>query len=524
MTARIDIPKRLNVADYFIHPHLAEGRGGKPFLYCGEESLTFLELHEGANRVGNVLKELGLRAGERVMLLMEECLLFPMCFFGAIRLGAVPLPVNTVLKTDDYRYFLNDSGAKALIVDAALWPLIESIEPLPGGLEQIVVVNGHLPGKNSLEKLMAQAGPEFESRLMGADEQAFWLYTSGSTGPPKAAVHLQRDMVYCAQTFGKQVLGLTTEDLGFSAAKFFFAYGLGNSLYLPLAAGARAVINPGAPTAEALLGILARFRPTVFFGVPTHYNGIVNLYESWLAEGRAPGELPDLSHLKFAVSAGESLPPGLYRRWRELFGCEILDGIGTTEMLNFFIMNRRGKARPGSTGTLVPGYEARLEDEQGRAVPDGKAGVLLVKGGSGAPYYWNQPERSRAAMREGWFVTGDRFIRDAEGYYWYQGRNDDMMKVGGSWVSPAEVEHALISHGAVAECAVVGHKQKSGLIKPKAFVVPQPGHHPSPALKEALMAHMAGQIAHFKLPGRVEFVTELPKTATGKIKRFQLRQ
>ena len=523
MSSEIDIPDQFNVADYFILPNQTPDRVDQPYLLCGEETLTCGELHEGANRVGNALKKLGVEPEQRVMLLMLESFSFPFCFWGAVRIGAVAVPVNTLLMPKDYLYFLSDCRAKVLIVDAVMWP---QIEPIVGELKHqhhIVIANGRVPGYSSLDELIAEESSELEADLMSRDDPAFWLYTSGSTGPPKAAVHLQHDMVYCSELFGKSVLGLRPDDLGFSAAKFFFAYGLGNSLYFPLAVGGQAVIQPERPTPELMFEVMGRHRPTIFYGVPTLFDAMLNIYEGWLEGRDAPDPIPTLDHLRFAYSAGESLPTDLYHRWKKHFGCEILDGIGSTEMLHCYISNALGDVRPGSTGRIVPGYEAKLVDEYGADIPDGEVGTLLVNGESAAPYYWNKHEKSKATMLGEWMVTGDQFHRDAEGYYWYHGRNDDMMKVSGSWVSPIEVENALLSHEAVAECAVVGQPDQAGLIKPMAFVVLKAGQQAGEALGDILRGYVAGEIASFKAPHWIEFVEDLPRTATGKIRRFELR-
>jgi benzoate-CoA ligase len=521
---RSQIPPAFNVADYFILPHLRT-RAARPYMYCGDQSLTYGQLHQDTNRAGNALRALGVQMEDRVMLLMLESLLFPPSFFGAIRIGAVAAPVNTMLTQKDYLYYLNDSRAKVLIVDHALWP---QIEPIAGQLrfqQHIVIANGKVPGRASLEDLMAQASPELQTELMSPDDPAFWLYTSGSTGAPKAAVHLHHDMVYVTDHYAKPVLGLREDDLSFSAAKFFFAYGLGNSLYFPLAVGCRAVVQPARPTPEVCFQILERHRPTVFYGVPTLYNAMLNTYEAWLAgKGNPPAKLPKLESLRFSVSAGESLPPELFKRWKKNFGTEILDGIGSTEMLHIFISNRHGQVKPGSTGVPCPGYDSKLVDEHGQPVQDGEVGALLVKGDSSAPFYWNKHEKTKATMLGEWVVTGDQFHRDADGFYWYDGRNDDMMKVSGAWVSPIEIENALLGHPAVAECAVVGQADAAGLVKAKAFVVLKPGQPAGEPLAEAMRAHVRAAIAGFKTPQWIEFVADLPKTATGKIKRFELRK
>ncbi len=520
----LDLPARFNVADHYILPHQTSGQRDRPYMFCGDEQMTFGALHSRTNQVANALRTLGVEQEQRVMLLMLESLSFPLCFWGAIRIGAVAVPVNTMLGAKDYLYYLNDSRARVLVVDAALWPQIEPIQAQLPHVRHIVISNGRVDGHPSLDDLMAAASAELQAVQMSADEPAFWLYTSGSTGEPKAAVHLQHDMIYVTEHYTKQVLNLQPTDVGFSAAKFFFAYGLGNSLYFPLATGGAAVVQPARPTPEVVFGVLEKARPTVFYGVPTLYNGMLNTYDAWMAgKGNPPAALPKLDYLRFSVSAGEALPPDLFKRWEAHFGTPILDGIGSTEMLHIFISNQPGAIRPGSSGTVVPGYEARIVDEHDAEVADGEVGTLLVRGDSGAAYYWNKHEKTKATMRGEWMVTGDQYHRDADGYHWYAGRNDDMMKVSGAWVSPIEVENALITHEAVAECAVVGHVDDAGLVKPKAFIVLQPEQTGTDALREALQAHVHGQIAGFKAPHWFEFVTDLPKTATGKIRRFELR-
>jgi benzoate-CoA ligase len=524
MSVQIELPDRFNVADHLILPNLAAGRRERPYLLCGDGRITYGELHQGVNRVGNALKALGVEPEHRVLLLLLDTLRFPVCFWGAVRIGAVAVPVNTLLKPPDYAYFLEDSRARVLIVDAALWPAVESVVGAQRHLRHVVIANGTVPGHPSLDDLMKGASPELESEPMSPDDPAIWMYTSGSTGAPKAAVHLHHDIPYVMESYVKEVLKLREDDLILSAAKFFFAYGLGPSLYFPLGTGARSVVVSGRPTPELMFETLERYRPTIFFGVPTLYNAMLNLYDTWLAgSNNPPDPLPRLESLRFCVSAGEALPAELYRRWKAHFGTEILDGIGSTEMMHIFISNRQGAVRPGSSGTVVPGYEARLVDEHGGEVADDRIGALLIKGDSAAAYYWNKHRKTMATMLGDWLVTGDNYHRDGDGYYWYDGRNDDMMKVSGAWVSPIEVEGALITHPAVAECAVVGKEDGTGLVKAKAFVVLKQGNDPSDALAEGLKEHVRAAIAGFKAPAWVEFVGDLPKTATGKIRRFELR-
>jgi benzoate-CoA ligase len=524
MVTALNLPHPFNVADHCILPNLTSARRNRPYMLCGDDTLTYGDLHRQANQVGNALKSLGVVPEQRVMLLMLDTLAFPPCFWGAVRIGAVAVPVNTLLKPADYAYFLEDSRARVLIVDHALWP---NIEPIVGGLRHlrhVVIANGQVPHRTALSDLLAQASDELDSEPMSVDDPAFWLYTSGSTGAPKAAVHLHHDIPYVLETYVKDVLRLQPEDRTFSAAKFFFAYGLGNSLYFHMPVAACGIIVPGRPAPELMFETIEKYKPTVFYGVPTLYNGMLNTYEAWQAgKNDPPKPLPGLKSLRFSVSAGEALPAELFQRWSKHFGSEILDGIGSTEMLHIFISNRLGQVRPGSSGTPVPGYEPRLVDEHGADVGDGQIGALLVKGDSAAAFYWNKHEKTKATMLGEWMVTGDNYHRDAEGFFWYDGRNDDMMKVSGSWVSPIEVEAALITHNAVAECAVVGQPDPSGLTKTKAFVVLKQGQSASDELAAALSAHVTSKIASFKAPAWVEFVSDLPKTATGKIKRFELR-
>lgn len=524
MSLKLELPERFNIADHLILPNLTGERADRPYLFCGDKSITYRDLHRQSNQAANAFAKLGVEPEQRVMMLMLDSLAFPPCFWGAVRMGAVAMPVNTLLKPADYEYFLNDSRAKVLIVDEALWPVIEPVQGNLPHLGNIVIANGKVTGKPSLDELLAAESDEFETLLMSSDDMAFWLYTSGSTGAPKAAVHLHHDIAYSMETYAREILCLTPEDRTFSAAKFFFAYGLGNSLYFPMGPGASTVVVSGRPTPELMFETLEKYRPTVFYGVPTLYNGMLNLYDAWL-EGRndPPDPLPRLDSLRFSVSAGESLPPDLFNRWRGHFGSEILDGIGSTEMTHIFISNRLEKARPGSTGLAVPGYDARLVDEHGADVPTGEVGALLVRGDSGAAFYWNKHEKTKQTMLGEWMVTGDNFHQDTDGFFWYHGRNDDMMRVSGAWVSPTEVENALITHDAVAECAVVGQDNDAGLTKTKAFVVLMPDMEAGDDLAGALKEHVKAQIAGFKAPEWVVFAKELPKTATGKIKRFELR-
>jgi benzoate-CoA ligase len=477
--------------------------------------LSYADVLELTNRTGNALRDLGIGMEDRVLVLCLDAPEFLGAFWGAIKIGAVPIPVNTLMRGADYLYFLQDSRAKAAVISA---PLLAEAGPVLAGAPQLrhVLVAGGKPGAHlSYEACLEKASSRLEAAPTSRDDAAFWLYSSGSTGRPKGAVHLHHDMVVCYETYARQVLGLGSRDRVFSAAKLFFAYGLGNAGYFPMGAGAESVLSPHRPTPDSVFEILTRHRPTMFFGVPTLYAAMLavkDAHERW-----------DLSSLRLCVSAGEALPDEIYSRWKERFGVEIIDGIGTTEILHIFLSNRPGAARPGSTGLPVPGYEAIIVDDAGLPVKQGEIGNLRVKGESTMAYYWNKHEKTKDTLHGHWIQTGDKYYQDADGYFWYAGRADDMLKVGGIWVSPVEVENTLIRHPAVLEAAVVGHEDTDRLVKPKAFVVLKEPAGAGSGLAEELKGFVKDKIAPYKYPRWIEFVTELPKTATGKIQRFKLR-
>ena len=508
--ADLGIPEYFNAAGYLVDRHLFEGRGDKIAIECGDERVTYDQLVDRVNRCGNVLRgEYRVRAGERVMLLLLDGPAFFYAFFGAIKIGAVPVPVNTLWKTADYRFVLNDSGARVAIVSDTLLPAVAAIprSHLPA-LREIIVAGPD----GSFDSLLAAAPPDLEAAATRHDSPAFWLYSSGSTGAPKGCIHLQHDMVVSAELSGKSVLGLCESDRCFSAPKLFFAYGLGNAGYFPLAVGATSILLPGRPAPADVYAAIERHRPTLFFFVPTGYGMML----------ACDGDF-DLSSIRLASSAGEALPPSLYTRFKERFGIDIIDGIGSTEATHTFISNRPGAIRPGSSGLLIDGYDAALLDEDRRPVADGEIGSLFIRGDSICDGYWNQTEKSRETFQDGWMRTGDRYSRDADGFYWHAGRADDMLKVGGLWVSPIEVENVMLEHEAVRECAVVGREDADALVKPLAFVVLRDGADGTPALAAALQDFVRARLAEYKRPRWVEFLDELPRTATGKVQRFKLR-
>jgi len=503
----ITLPRAYNAATHFVDRHVAEGRGERVAFRDDAGSLTYGQLAERTARVAGAIRALGVEPEQRVALCMLDSVDFPCVFWGAIRAGVVPVPLNTLLTTADYAYMLADSRARVVFVSDAL---AEKVLPAAAQSPHVKkVVRG-----SELAALLAGASPA-EAAPTCSDDVAFWLYSSGSTGTPKGAVHLHAHLVHTAALYGEGVLGIREDDVVFSAAKLFFAYGLGNAMTFPMHVGASAVLLGERPTPAAVMRTMKTHQPTLFGGVPT-------LFASILADAsldRAAGS----QRLRASISAGEALPKHVGERWLERFGSDILDGIGSTEMLHIFISNRHGDVRYGTSGKPVPGYEVKLVDESGDPVPDGEEGSLWVRGPSSCVAYWNQRDKSLATFHGPWTRTGDRYARDADGYFVYQGRADDMLKVGGIWVSPFEVEAALGAHEAVLEAAVVGHADDEGLIKPRAFVVLKATVSASPSLADELKAFVKGRLAPYKYPRWIEFVAELPKTATGKIQRFKLR-
>jgi len=515
------IPDQFNAATAFLDRNLAEGRGTKTAVYFEGNAYTYAQIAELANRVGNALLDLGVDMEQRVALLLLDSPQFAAGFFGAIKIGAVPVPLNTTLRPNDYVYMLNDSRARVLLIHSVVWSQIQQILPELKYVRHIVVVGLEQDGTkdtatlHDFEKWTQKASAELQAAATTKDDSAFWLYSSGSTGFPKGCVHLQHDMTYCTEFYAKPILGIREEDITFSAAKLFFAYGLGNNLYFPFAVGASAVHYPERPLPEDMFKVVQQYRPSIFFGVPTLYAGMLALPD---AEKRF-----DFSSVRICISAGEALPADILRRWKEKFNVDILDGIGSTEILHIFISNRIGQIKPGSSGKLVPGYEALITDESGHAVKQGEIGNLLIRGDSTAAYYWNKHEKTKDIINGHWIHTGDKYYEDDESFLWYCGRSDDMLKVGGQWVSPVEVEGALIAHPSVLEAAVVGAMDADELVKPKAYIVLNQGYEASEAMANELKTFVKGRLASFKYPRWIEFVPELPKTATGKIQRFKLR-
>jgi benzoate-CoA ligase len=523
----IPLPETFNVATHFVDRNVQEGRGAKVAIECGDERVTYQQLLERTNRVGHALLALGVRPEERVLLLLLDAPEFLYSFFGAIKVGAVAVPVNTQAKPQDYEYIFNDCRARVVLVSEPLLPHLQSIprEKLRY-LQEIVVseVKQDLPSRaqrsdahHSLEDLMASCSPDLQAAHTSKDEPAFWLYSSGSTGASKGCVHLHHDMVVCCELYAKGILQMKESDRCFSVARLFFAYGLGNAGYFPLGCGATTILSPVRPVPATIYADIERYRPTLFFSVPTNFAAL-------LAHHRENGPEFDLASVRHAISAGESLPAPLFHRFKERFGVEILDSLGSTETLQMVIANRPGEAKPGSSGQIIPGYEAKIVDETGTAVALHEIGDLLIKGDSTCSGYWNKHEKTKETFVGEWFRTGDKYYQDEEGYFWYAGRSNDVFKVHGLWLSPAEVESALIMHPAVREAAVVAREDQDGLTKAAAYVVLNAEFAPSEELSNALQELVGQKIGGYKRPRWIEFLSEIPKTATGKLQRFKLRE
>ena len=512
--SRIEYSDVFNVAVPFIDRHLDEVRGGKAAIVFDDTGATvnYMQLAERVNRCGNLLRSLAWESEGRVLMVVKDCPEFFYVFWGAIKAGLVPVPLNTLLRADDYRHIIEDSECAGLVYSPEYRE--EVARALAGAVHQPTFILC-TEGPSSVADMLEEASAILEPAPTSADSECFWLYSSGSTGRPKGAVHRHRDIVTTCVHYASDTLGVTEDDVCFSAAKLFFAYGLGNTMTFPLWAGATAVLSGQRPTPEMTFDIIEQHQPTLYFGVPTLY----------AAQLRALDESPrDLSSLRACVSAGEALPADIFRRWQERTGTLILDGIGSTEALHIFISNSAEDYHPGSSGRVVPGYEARIVDEEGEPVPTGETGRLFIRGDSTATHYWNNAERTAATMvEEGWLNTGDTYLQDTDGYYVYCGRSDDMLKVGGIWCSPVEIEGRLIEHQRVLEAAVVGRADADELIKPEAFVVLKDAGDASDGLADELLEHCKSGLARYKYPRWINFVEDLPKTATGKVQRYMLR-
>ncbi|MCA1592892.1 MAG: benzoate-CoA ligase family protein [Acidobacteria bacterium] len=505
----------MNLVEYLFKAAVEGGRLLQPAIVFEGRRVSYGELARQVGQFGHLITaELGVKAGERVAIASRDCPEFVIAFMGSAAVGALAVPVSTMLTAAELAYVLDHCGARVLVASSDQLEKLQSIRSGLAQLSNVLLVDGEADGASNLQTALAGAG-EAEILDVAADAPAFILYTSGSTGPPKGAVHVHGNLPYTVEHCCKHVLRVRTEDRLFSSSKLFFAYGLGNSLSFPLGSGATAILCKDRPTPPVVAGVFERHRPTVFFGVPAVYRSLI--------EHRAQGGALDTSSVKLCVSAGERLPESIFREWKELTGLDILDGIGSTEMLQMFITNTRERIKPGSSGQPVPGYEAKLLDAQGRDIEGAGTGSLLVKGGSASPGYWRDPEKTAATMLGDWMLTGDIYRRDDEGFYWFEGRGDDLFKVKGLWVSPVEVEDALLSCPGVLEAAVVPRASEDGMNRVAAFVVLKSGETAGASMEDELKARVRALLPSHKRPSQIYFLDELPRTATGKLQRFKLR-
>jgi benzoate-CoA ligase family protein len=510
-----EFPERFQMADYFLYHNLEEGRENRTCLYYREESYTYGEAARMSNRAGNALREMGVRVEDRVLIVLPDCPEFVWTWFGTNRVGGVITMVNPLLPAEDYRYYLEYTRARVAVIHASLVENFAKAAKDARHLKNVLVVGEGHGEFHSFGQVVDAQPDELMPADTHRDDIAIWLFTSGSTGHPKGAVHLQHDLPYNTECYAKGVLGVNEHDLTVSVPKLFFGYATGTNLLFPFAAGGATALFSERSTPEKLFEVIERYRPTILTSVPTMISGM-------LAVSGAGGR--DLSSLRACLSAGEALPAELYRRWIKTFGVEILDGIGSAEMFHIYITNRPGDVKPGSLGRVVEGYEAEVVDAAGRAVSPGEMGTLRIKGDSAALCYWQAHEKSKATFAGDWCTTGDQFHADAEGYYWYHGRTDDMLKVSGVFVAPAEIENCLLRHEAVLEAAVVGHDAGDGLVKPKAFVVLREGHTANEELAQSIKNFVKSHLALYKYPRWVEFVASLPKNDRGKIDRRKLKE
>ncbi len=500
---RLELPERYNAATDLLDRNLKAGRGAKVAIHWSGPDVTYDRLFALACGAARALRDLGVRREERVLVVADDSPGWVAAFLGAMRIGAIPVPVNPLLQhSEDYDHYVEDSIARVVVVDAMTEPKVRPAAERAAAPPQVVRVDDLMPGD--------PVDPAPTRR----DDMAFWLYSSGSTGKPKAVVHLQHDIAFTCATYADQVLGINSQDTTFSTTKLFHAYGFGNNMSFPYWVGASTIFHSGRPTPASVLDTIEKRKPTLFFSAPTLYNAILN------TEG---AKNRDLSSIRHCVAAAEALPAEVWRRWKDTYGLTILDGVGSTEMLHIYCSNRLDAVKPGSSGKPVPGYELKILDDQGHPVTVGTAGDLYVKGDSALALYWAQHEKTKRSVLGDWFVTGDRYRADEGGFYWYEGRSDDMIKVSGLWVSPIEIESALLEHPAVAESAVVGVAAE-GFTRIKAFVILKGDAVPGDGLVAELQEHCKSHLQRFQYPHVIEFVPELPKTLTGKIQRYKLRE
>lgn len=512
----MEIPEQFNIVSYMLDRHIKEGRGDRPAIYYKDQVITWQQVADQANRVGNALIDLGVEQENRVVICLPDSPEFVSSYYGTIKTGAVAVPVNTMALPTDYLYYLNDSRAKVLITNSELAPVFSKIQNELKHLKHFVVLGKTDTGQLSFENIVSKASATLTPAATSKNDMAYWLYSSGTTGTPKGVVHLHHDILHLVPPHCTEVMGITADDISFSTSKLYFSYGRNNSLDTPSFCGSSVVLHPGKPDPESIMDIIEKYRPTLFYSVPTSYSAILNFMEK-------SGRRLDLSSVRLCVSAGEALPKVIYDKWKDLFGVEILDGVGSTDVGMIYLSNKPGKVKHGSCGKLLPGFKGKLLNEEENGVTQGDIGTLWINNDGTTPCYWNKHEKTKECIHGEWFCTGDQFYQDEEGFYWYAGRSDDMLKPGGLWMSPMEIEDVLLTHPSVQEAAVVAEGNDSGLNKPVAFVVCKEKSMASEEMGKELREYVRNNAAHYKCPRNFYFADELPRTTTGKIQRYKLR-
>ena len=510
-----EIPAYFNVAEFFITRHISESRGDNTALVCGGAALTYREINAMVNRCGNALRSLGVEEEQRVLIALPDCLEFVVAYFAAMKIGAVAVPTTSISDSDDYLYFLSETRARVLIIDENSLPKVEPVISRCPYLKK-VIVRGQAASPHLRWLELSKESPEIEPARTLSSTVAFWLWTSGSTGPAKPVVHLHRDWVYCCESYARGVLGITSEDRTFCSSKVCHPYGLGASIMFPFYVGGTGILCGGESHPKMILEHAARLRPTLFFSTPSKY--ALMLRET---ERNNPF---DLSSIRLSVSAVERLSGRIPHRWRERFGSEILDGVGSTEILHIYLSARPGNKKVGSSGSPVPGYEVRLMNDQGQPLSRGATGTLWVRAPSMAVGYWNRPELTRERMQGAWFVTGDRFYEDEDGYFWFVGRTDDTLRIGAQWISPLEIEESLLEHPAVNEAIVLPYEDEDGLFKPRAYIALRPNSKAGTQLAAAIEEFLGGRLFRKRIPVQIVFVDKLPRTPAGKVQRIRLQR
>jgi benzoate-CoA ligase len=520
---KVEFPQKFNMADYFLYHNVEEERENKTCLYYADETFTYGDAVRMSNRAGNALRELGVDVENRVLICLPDCPEFVWTWFGTSKIGGVITMVNPLLTVEDYKYYLDYTRAKVVVIHENQLEIFQEATQDAKYLKNTLVVGEQSAIGNrqsaipflSFHEILSQMPDELTPADTSKDDIAIWLFTSGSTGHPKGAVHFHHDLPYNTEVFAKRTVGVNENDLTVGVPKLFFGYATGTNLLFPFAVGAATALFSERSTPEQMFAMIEKYRPTILTTVPTMINAMLNL------EGASE---KDLSCLRFCYSAGEALPAELYTRWKETFGVEILDGIGSAEMFHIYITNRLGDVKLGSLGRIVEGYEAKIVDADGNEVPTGEMGTLKIKGDSAALCYWGAHEKSKETFAGDWCTTGDQFHKDEDGYFWYHGRTDDMLKVGGIFVAPSEIENCLLQHESVLECAVVGYDDGDGLIKPKAFIVLRESFVGDEVLVKTLQDFVKAHLAHYKYPRFVEFIDVMPKNDRGKIDRKALKE